>query len=84
MGTLHIRKSRRGQHDAGNITLFLGCVILKQNHGVSYKCSKLKPTKTIVYKNIELLKMLSFFKPDNELFSNKDFSKTNISIDKLI
>ena len=64
MGTLHIRKSRRGQHDAGNITLFLGCVILKQNYGVSYKHSKFKTTKTVVSKNIELLKMLSFFKPE--------------------
>ena len=53
MGTLHIRKSRRGQHDAGNITLFLGCVILKQNYGVSYKCGKFKPTKTVVSKNID-------------------------------
>ena len=60
MGTLHIRKSRRGQHDAGNITLFLGCVILKQNYGVSYKCCKFKPIKTVVSKNIELLKILSF------------------------
>ena len=60
MGTLHIRKSRRGQHDAGNITLFLGCVILKQNYCVSYKCSKFKPTKTVVSKNIELLKILRF------------------------
>ena len=64
MGTLHIRKSRRGQHDAGNITLFLGCVILKQNYCVSYKCFKFKPIKTVVSKNIELLKMLSFFKPE--------------------
>ena len=86
VGTLHIRKSRRGQHDAGNITLFLGCVILKQNYCVSYKSSKFKSTQPSCFQQYRIIiiieNALSF--QVRKVFSNKEFNKTHISLNSYV